>query len=329
MKFVHLTAAAALLTNTMWTAAAVAATVGTATVDDPVAQGLNSANLAAAQAQCTQLASAHAPLLYTGTLDESSITATLVSGPTETNPSARDKTNIVGTGTFIPGHTYIVGDPYRVGGSVNLFGDQHADSGSWTDSEYDFTNDFTSTWSYAFDCEMKETVHVPVAGYYEVADDAPGNSIDAIRANCEAYNAMGPDPTQPWWGTDHAFCHFNVTTAAHDEDQDRPPEAGTPISQDQTDNLSGHEYHGGPVQAMGGDYDIGQVVVCISPSTTTKKGVPGAWVAKNGYDGGSFTGDGTTPPAAGCNTPYFKVAPWGAGTDSSSGTYISVPDYSY
>jgi len=52
--------------------------------------------------------------------------------------------------------------------------------------------------------------------------------------------------------------------------------------------------------------------------------MPGAWRAQNGYDGGDMTG-----PAAGCNTPYFKVAPWGAGTDSSNGTYISVPDYVY
>ena len=78
----------------------------------------------------------------------------------------------------------------------------------------------------------------------------------------------------------------------------------------------------------GSDHDLGQTVVCISPSTITKKGVPGAWVNKNGYDGGSFTGTGS-PPAPGCNTPYFKVAPWGNGSQTSNGTYISVPDYSY
>jgi hypothetical protein len=324
MKILHITAAAALLTNTMWSAAALGATVGTATVEDPVAQGLSAANLLAAQGQCTALAALHAPLNYTGTLDESSIEATLVSGPTEVDPSARDKSNIVGTGTFIPGHTYIQGDPFRIGGSVNLFGDQYADSGSWTDSEYDFTNQFTSIFSYAFNCNMSESVHVPVQGYYEIDDNDHGSDEDAIRANCVAFTNLGPDASQPWWGTDHAFCKFVTTVPAHDEDQDRPDEAGTPINQSQTDTLTGHENHGGPVQAPGGIFHIGQVVICISPSTSTKKGVPGAWRAQNGYDGGSSTG-----PAAGCNTPYFKIAPWGAGTDSSNGTYISVPDYVY
>jgi hypothetical protein len=317
MKLVHLTAAAGLLTHSMWTAAAFAATVGTATVEDPVAADLNSANLIAAQAQCTALATAHAPALYTGTLDESSITPTLVSGPSEVSAANRQKTDIVGTGTFTPGHTYIDGDPFRVGGSVNMFGDQYADAGTWSDSEYDFTNDFTSTFSYAFNCNMKETVHVPAVGYYEVADDAPGNSGDATKANCDAFTAMGPDPSQPWWGTDHAFCHF-VGTAAHDEDQDRDDEPGTPISQEQLDTLSGHEYHGGPVQAQGGPFHIGQVVICISPSTGTKKGVPGTWKGQNGYDG------------AKCTTDWFQNhATWGAGTESSNGTYISVPNYVY
>jgi hypothetical protein len=60
---------------------------------------------------------------------------------------------------------------------------------------------------------------------------------------------------------------------------------------------------------------IGQVVICISPttSTQTKKGVPGTWVAKNGYIGGK------------CTTAWFNVAPWGAGSQDSHGTYISVP----
>jgi hypothetical protein len=317
MKLVHLTAAAGLLTHSMWTAAAFAATVGTATVDDPVAQGLNSTNLAAAQAQCTALAAAHAATHYTGTLDSNSIEATLVSGPTETG--TRDKTNINGIGTFTPGHTYIQGEPFRVGGSVNMFGDQYANAGTWSDSQYDFTNQFTSTFSYAFNCNMTETVHVPVQGYYEVADDAPGNSGDAVKANCEAFNAMGPDPSQPWWGSseDHAFCHFVMTSAAHDEEQDRPDESGTPINQDQTDTLIGHEYHGGPVQAQGGPFHLGQVAICISPSTTTKKGVPGVWKNQNGYTGTN------------CSTAYFNSAPWGAGTESSNGTYISVPDYVY
>ena len=319
MKIAHMTAAAALLANSILTFPAFAATVGTATVDDPTAQGLSQANLDAAQAQCDALAAAHAPLVYTGTLDEGSIVPTLVSGPTEIDPSARNKTNIVGTGTFIPGHTYIQGDPFRIGGSVNLFGDQYADSGSWTDSEYDFTNDFTSTFSYAFMCNMKETITTPPTGHHEWTHDPSDPEAQA----CVAYDKNGL-----FQGQDQGQCVWIVDSPGGSTDEDRPPEAGTPISQAQTDTLSGHEYHGGPVQAPGGVFHIGQVVICISPSSSTKKGVPGAWRAQNGYGGGSFTGAGT-PPAAGCNTPYFKVAPWGAGTDSSNGTYISVPDYTF
>jgi hypothetical protein len=124
---------------------------------------------------------------------------------------------------------------------------------------------------------------VPVQGFYTVDPNAPGDSKDAIRGNCDAYTAMGPDASQPWWGTDHAFCDFNVTTPAHDEDQPRPDEAGTPISQDQVDTLHAHE-------SFGSGFDtsdtliIGQVVVCISSSKTGTK-LPGAWTAQNGYDG--------------------------------------------
>ena len=94
-------------------------------------------------------------------------------------------------------------------------------------------------------------------------------------------------------------------------------EPGTAVNQDQTDTLTAFEDHGGPVAASGGPFHIGQVVICISPttSTQTKKGVPGTWVAKNGY-----TGDK-------CTTAWMSVAPWGSGTENSNGTYISVPDY--
>jgi len=319
MKIAHMTAAAALLTNSILAFPAFAAIVGTATVDDPTAQALTAASLVLAQDQCDALAAAHAPLVYSGTLDESSVTPTgLVSSPTEIDPTQRVKSNIEGTGTFIPGHTYIQGDPFRIGGSVNLFGDQYADSGSWTDSEYDFTNDFTSTFSYSFTCKMVETVMLPATGHHEWTHDPSDPEAQA----CLAYDKNGL-----FQGEDQGQCVWIADSPGGPDPQDRPDEFGT-INQDQTDNLAGHENHGGPVQAPGGVFHIGQVVICISPSSSTKKGVPGAWRAQNGYSGGSFTGAGT-PPAAGCNTPYFKVAPWGAGTDTSNGTYISVPDYTF
>jgi hypothetical protein len=92
--------------------------------------------------------------------------------------------------------------------------------------------------------------------------------------------------------------------------------AGAPVDQDQTDSIYAFEDHGGPVQVTG-EFHVGQAVICISPSTGgAKKGVPGEWRTQNGY-----TGDK-------CTTEWFKVAPWGAGTEGSNGTYISVPNYS-
>jgi hypothetical protein len=297
-------AATALLSSTIMSSPAFAATVGTATVEDPIAQGLSPDNLVAAQAQCTALAAAHAPAVYTGTLDVSSIVPTLTSGPTEVDPTARDKTNIVGTGTFTPASTYIVGDPFRIGGSVNMFGDQYADSGRWSDSEYDFSNEFTSTFSYAFNCNMTESVHNAGTGHHDWTLDPS----DPQAAACLAYDRNGL-----FQGEDQGQCVWIVDTPASDTDEARPAEAGTPISQDQTDTLSGHEYHGGPVEAEGGTFHIGQVVICISPSKPTPGGT---WRTQNGYTGSK------------CTTDWFKNhAVWGSGTESSNGTYISVPDY--
>jgi hypothetical protein len=67
-----------------------------------------------------------------------------------------------------------------------------------------------------------------------------------------------------------------------------------------------------PVTQMG-NWFVGKVVVCISPSKTVKGGVPGAWQNHNGYTGTK------------CNTTWFNMAPWGGGSQDSNGTYISVP----
>jgi hypothetical protein len=287
--------------------AAFAATVGTATVDDPVAQGANGTTLSAMQAQCTALAASHGTA-WTGTLDQGSIIASLINGPTEINPAARIKTNIEGTGTFTPAHTYIEGDPFRIGGSVNMFGDQYSDSGSWSDSEYDFTNSFASTFSFAFNCTMSESVYIAATGYHEWVN-VPGRTEQDNQAACDAHDAAGQ-----FIGVDVGHCVWRETTAAHYEDQDRPDEAGVAVSQDQTDTLSGHEYHGGPVQAPGGIYHIGQVVICISPNKPTPGGT---WRTQNGYTGNL------------CTTDWFKVAPTNSGSTTSNGTYISVPNYTY
>jgi hypothetical protein len=91
-----------------------------------------------------------------------------------------------------------------------------------------------------------------------------------------------------------------VGTAAHDEPGedtwDAPAlvgnEAGTAIEEEQTDTLTAHEDAGEGFDTSE-TLVIGQVVVCISPttSTQTKKGAPGTWVAKNGYSGEKCTTD--------------------------------------
>lgn len=288
----------------------------------PLPEGPSSATLLAMQDQCDAKAAAHG-VAWTGELDESSIVPTLVSGPTEVGThSIADaiEGTLVGAGTFTPAHVEILGDPYRVGGSVNMFGIQQSVGGHYSASEYDFRADFTSTFSYAFNCLMSEHVIVPAEGIYVVAGDF-GESEGAVRGNCAAFTAAGDnDPRPEWWGElfhggnpENPHCRFEGTQA-HEEDQDRPDEAGTPIEEVQTDNLLAHEDAG-----EGFDTEetllIGQAVICISPttSTQTKKGVPGTWVAKNGYIGGK------------CTTAWFNVAPWGAGSQDSNGTYISVP----
>ena len=210
-----------------------------------------------------------------------------------------------------------------------MFGDQWSTAGYYADSTYNFTADFDSTFSHAFTCNIYQAVYHPgdpLSGYYEIRDDLIGTpQANAVLQECAAYNANGSDVPHPgYWGTTpHGNCQFVGT--ATDGTWDDPAlfgnEPGIAVTQDQTDTLDGIEDSGGPVQVTG-DYFVGDTVICISPSTSTKKGVPGAWVAKNGYGGGSLTG-----PAAGCNTPYFKIAPTGHGTTTSQGTFTSVPDY--
>jgi hypothetical protein len=311
-------AATAVMVGSFNPVLATAAWASNVTFDGiPPATGPTDVTLTAAQQICTDKATAHGSA-WTGTLDESSMTPTYVSGPTEVGGHSIDDAidgTLVGVG-FTPGTIGIDGDPFRIGGSVNLFGIQVAHGGSFASSTYDFEGDFNTVYSYAFTCNMSEEVTTLVQGYYVVADDAPGNSGDAIKANCDSFTAMGNDETRPpWWGLpeDHAFCHFIMTQEGGTGPEDRPDEYGS-VEETQTDTLTAHE-NDGEGYTIDDNILLGQVVVCISPttSTQTKKGVPGTWTPKNGYDGSK------------CNTPYFNSAPWGAGSQTSKGTYISVP----
>jgi hypothetical protein len=337
MKYRALLSATAIVSSTFTTTAAFASASSYST-QQPAPDGLT--DTSGMQTQCSALAAAHdtqngdiwAAVVVPGA-------ATITAGPTETGNRVIDQSSIAPLGTYVPAHQEIRGNPYKNGGSVNMFGDQWSTAGYYPDSTYNFSADFSSTFSYAFSCNITDAVYhpayddpaVPVQGFYVVDPAAPGNS-ETNRQNCDAFTALGDQNPRPdWWGTTHAFCDFVKTADAippvHHNAYNSPPvlvdnEAGTAITQNETDNLTGFEPHGGILQVTGEHFD-GSVVICISPGS---KG--GSWRAQNGYNGGSFSGAGN-PAAAGCNTPYFKVAPWGSGSHTSQGTFISVPNYSY
>ncbi len=304
--------------NPVFSAQALAAV----TILDPLpdAQGPSAATLAAMEVQCDTLAAAHGAS-WNGELDESTIVGTLVAGPTEVGShSIADAIagTLEGAGTFTPA-SIEYGNPYRNGGSVNMWADGTAIGGHYSASEYDFEGEFETTFSFAFDCNMTETVHVPVDGYYVIEPEDQGNEEQG-QQSCNAFTALGP--TWEHWGNDHAQCDFVVTEPAHDEEEERTPEAGTPIEETQTDTLLAHE------DAGEGFFDsepasIGKVLVCISPttSTQTKKGAPGTWVSKHGYVGSSVEGQ------PGCNTTWYNTGAKVGVTNLNEGSnnVVTVP----
>jgi hypothetical protein len=322
-------AATALLSSTIMSTPAFADTIPT-----PIANAADGTTLAAMQTQCDTLAAVHGPATgdndhWTGEVVEGDVT--LFSGPTETGNRDIDEDSIVGTGTYVPAALEIRGNPYKTGGSVNMFGDQWSTAGYYPDSTYNFTADFDTTFAHAFSCNIMQevyhaatTIHHGAEGQYVVDPDFQGNE-EAAQNSCNAWNAAhaaGED--QGFWGdTPKGNCVFEGTQAW---DEPIPAgwndaalvgnEDGGSVNQTQSDNLAGFEDHGGRVDVTG-EYFVGKAVICISPGP---KG--GSWRAQNGYNGGSWTG-----PAAGCNTPYFKIAPTNAGTTTSQGTFTSVPNY--
>lgn len=187
--------------------------------------------------------------------------------------------------------------------------------------------------------EFHPAVDIPghkVEGYYVNCDFGHGQGNDNSntceettqpQGSCLAHNNTGD--SLPFWGEDTEQCKFIKTADAVDpvhEDEYwtiNPPivrdDLSTTHTVDETniaEDVAGHEANGGPWSeeaAPGTLWNAGQVVICISPSTTLKKGVPGVWRNQNGYLGTK------------CTTAWYNVAPWGAGTDSANGTLISVP----
>jgi hypothetical protein len=286
--------------------------LATATLTDPIPaadpSGLTDANHATAQAQC-DLAAAAADT--DGSSPDSNIfTAEVVegapvlkSGPTEVGSEA-DRTltspKTPGTNaTFTPAHKDILGDPFRNGGSVNMFGIQESVGGFYSTSQYDFTAQFSTTYTIPYTCTISEAVFHPAVhhdqvGHWVVAPDFHGNE-EAMTQNCNAFNISLPGgPNNAISDTNQANCLYIPDTPASDD----PPFHDDPIvvatgvpggsfDQTQTDTLAAHENNGA------GYFDsatviIGQVVVCISPSKNGTK-LPGAWTAQNGYTGSKCT----------------------------------------
>lgn len=250
-----------------------------------------------------------------------------------------------GTGTVTFTDLAISGRPYRTGGSVNLFGDQVATHKNFSNSEYDFTADYSTLTTFSYACHVSQeteefhpAVHIPgrpALGFYIVDPEL----IDTPQYNaqlqaCNAFNAqapVAPDYKAPgFWGrSPQGNCVFQQTDPAIDPVDELEyytpgptlarPDLDTIHMVDETniaEDVMGHEVNGGPF-TLTGNFLAAQVVICISP-----KKLPGIWTTQNGYSGEDLVG-----PAAGCNTPYFKVAPYGGGSQTSNGTYISVPGY--
>ncbi len=304
------------------------------TIPTPVSTGPSTDTLTEMQDQCTDLAAGYDNGngdRWTGVVIPGS--SALTAGPTEVEGTrVVDESTIMHAGDYVPAELEIRGDPFRIGGSVNMFGDQWSTAGYWTDSTYNYTADFESTFTYSFACQIGQEVyhpesieHHPAEGMYVIRDDLIGTpQAGAALQACNAFNdAHEAGEEQGFWGTTpQGNCQFEGTQAYDETIPEYWDPAvtvatvdGTPIDEMQTDSLYAFEDHGGRVDVTG-EYHVGQVVVCISPSTGgTKKGVPGTWRPQNGYSGEK------------CTTEWMSVAPWGAGTENSNGTYISVPDY--
>ena len=306
MKIIKAAAACALLTSSILASPAFAAVtlLDSTPAADPA--DLTPGNLALAQAQCDVAAAGYdtdgsSPDsdVYTGDVIEGAVT--LVSGPTEVGShtfAANGTGEQTGAGTFTPAHTEIEGDPYRNGGSVNMFGNAVAVGGHYSASSYDFTNDFTTTYAHAYTCDVSKaeyhpSVHHDRVGHWIVNPDFQGNE-EAATNNCNAFNTALPGGPANGDPTDQANCRFVTDQEAFDDPafHDDPEVVATGVpggsyNQDQTDTLNAHESFGEGFDTSE-TLNIGQVVVCISPSKTGTK-LPGAWTKKNGYTGDKCT----------------------------------------
>ncbi|WP_423142784.1 hypothetical protein ACOYW6_05395 [Parablastomonas sp. CN1-191] len=230
----------------------------------------------------------------------------------------------VGVGTPTYSGLSIAGRPFRNGGSVNMFGDQVATDRTFSNSTYDFTADFSTVTTFGYSCNFSQATEThhdavytdgPVQGFYTNNGTNPSGG----QGSCQ-----GLSPANPHWGEDLGNCTWHYTgpgvpvlvtpeSWTTDGTLTPRPDLATSHTIDQTDtvNHGGHELNGGIWTEHAGPNDrwlAAKVVVCISP-----KKLPGIWTQQNGYTGSD------------CNTTYFNSASWGGGSQTSNGTYISVP----
>jgi hypothetical protein len=276
-------AATALLSSTIMSTPASAFTFadGTATIDDPVPAGITNA---AAQAVCDAKASAHGTD-WTGTV--ASVDGDITSGPTADGTRTMVGSATPGDGAVQIGESVqVTGDPFRIGGSVNMFGFAQVIAAHWSYSQYDFTQHFAWQSTYTVTCDMAQLIPVGIHTWLGLPDTQ-------AQANCEG--DKNPHETDDRG----ANCPWTQTGTTP---EDRGQEQGSvgPVSEGGT--LNGHESMGPSIPVNEGDVDLPpmQVVVCISPSTVTKK-LPGAWTPKNGYSGGS-----AVQGQPGCNTGWYN-----------------------
>ena len=291
---------------------------------------------------------AHLATLGGGTLHDGSAVYSVALAVGDSTAGAATE---AGPRTLLPGSQFgagsstlsgpysIQGQPYRTGGSVNMFGDQYAGQKNWSASEYDFTADYAYVTTFSYSCNVTEHTEITVPGELIPGAVIPGHPVEGYYWNSSEHpNGPGGDhkpqlgcnglnPSVPWWGEDspNGQCVF-VKTGDAVADSNEPdvqlPDTYTPgpdvdhpelsllnqsIDQNDSANFQDHEFNGPAIFELGSFFSS-QVVVCISP-----KKLPGIWTTQNGYTGTS------------CNTAYFNIAPWGSGSQTSKGTYISVP----
>ena len=160
--------------------------------ESPEAYAADANTTNAMKAQCDALAALHNAPNHTWSAAVETGLVTLTSGPTEKAPRTIDLESVVGTGAFTWGGIKIVGDPFRNGGSVNMFGHQRATEKNYPSSTYDYTAEFDSTFSHAFDCAMTETVHTD-------AVHIPGHKVQGFYNNPGGGDCGGFDESHNKW----------------------------------------------------------------------------------------------------------------------------------